>query len=414
MGLNSAMYSGVSGILTMGNAMNVIGDNIANVNTVGFKSSRAVFSDLLASSLSSGTGVVQFGRGTFMNNVSLNFTQGSFETTGNGTDMGIQGSGFFVVRDEQNNANYYTRAGQFVLDNQGRMVNPQGYIAQGYQVTSSSGGTINTTGALTDINLGGIQSVPNATTSFRMGLNLNASASAGTTFSTSFDVYNVIGERITLTYSFTASATAAQTWDYVISASSGAVTTGSTGTIQFNNLGALILPTADQAITIGNFGSGAADLSVVWDLYNAAGASYSEVTGYSSPSSTFAITQDGYSTGTLRGLSVDQDGVITGLFSNGQTQSLFQIVLADFASPWGLSREGGSLYAESRQSGQPLLGAPGSAGLGTVLGSSLELSNVDLASEFIAMIQNQRGFQANSRVITTVDDMMAEVVNLKR
>jgi len=272
---------------------------------------------------------------------------------------------------------------------------------------------VTTSSAASDVDIGGVQSVPRATTAFRMGLNLNSSASAGATFSNSFDVYNTLGERVTLTYNFLASS-GAQTWAYTVTSSAGTVSGGATGTIQFDAQGAIILPATDQTVTITGFASGAADLAMTWDILDNASAAYNDITGYSAQSSVVSMVQDGYSTGTLRGLSVDSSGLISGLFSNGQTQDLFQLALADFASPWGLQRTGGSLYAETTQSGQALTGTAGSGGLGTILGGSLELSNVDLASEFVSMIQNQRGYQANSRVITTVDDMLIEAVNLKR
>ncbi len=413
MSLNSAMFTGVSGILTMGNAMNVIGDNIANVNTVGFKGNRSVFADILANSLSNGSTVMQTGRGTFTQAISPSWEQGSFETTGNATDVGIQGAGFFVVKDQSDGGMYYTRAGQFTLDADGMMVNPQDYIVQGYRITSTAGSVITTASASEDISIDGVTAQPSATTAFRIGMNLNAAASSGATFATSFDVYNAIGERVTLTYTFTKSATA-QTWTYAVTPSTGTVSTGASGTITFNSAGAVTSPAADVTLTITGFASGASDLTTTWDLLDASGTAYSEITGYAATSTTSSIIQDGYSTGTLRGLSVDQYGYISGLFSNGQSQYLYQLELADFASPWGLQREGGTMYAETQQSGQPLLATAGTAGLGTVLGSALELSNVDLATQFVKMIQNQRGYQANSRVITTVDDMMAEAVNLKR
>ena len=415
MSLNSAMYAGVSGIMTLGNAMNVTGDNIANVNTVGFKGSHTSFSDILSNSLSNGSSTMQMGRGTFMSGVTPSWSQGSFESTANATDMAIQGTGFFMVKDTANNANYYTRSGQFTLNNQGQLVNGNGMAVQGYQVTSTVNGAVNTNGKISNINIGGVQSVPKATTQFRIGANLNAAASANATFSTSFDVYNNLGGRVTLTYSFTKSPTTPLAWNYSVAASSGTITTGGTGTMTFNSSGQMVTPATSPTLAITGFPTGAAPLTMTWSLYNpTGGALYGDITSYNAGSTTTSIIQDGYSTGTLKGLSVDGKGVISGLFSNGQTQALYQLALADFSSPWGLSRQGGSLYAETMQSGQPLLGTAGAGGLGTVLGSSLELSNVDLASEFVKMIQNQRGYQANSRIITTVDEMMTEAVNLKR
>lgn len=415
MSLNSAMYSGVSGIMTLGNAMNVTGDNIANVNTVGYKGSRTAFSDILSNSISNGSTTMQMGRGTFLSGVTPSWAQGSFESTANATDMAIQGSGFFVVKDQAKNASYFTRAGQFSLNNQGQLVNGSDMVVQGYRVTSTVNGVVNTAGQISNINIGGVQSVPKATTQFRIGANLNASASAGATFSTSFDVYNNLGGRVTLTYAFTKSAVTPLTWNYTVAASSGTISAGGAGTMTFNSAGQMVTPAASPTLSISGFPTGAAPLSMTWALYNpATTALYGDITSYSAGSTTTSIIQDGYSTGTLKGLSVDGKGVISGLFSNGQTQALYQLAMADFPSPWGLSRQGGSLYAESMQSGQPLYGTAGAGGLGTILGSSLELSNVDLASEFVKMIQNQRGYQANSRIITTVDEMMTEAVNLKR
>jgi len=415
MSLNSAMFSGVSGILTLGNAMNVVGDNIANVNTIGFKGSRTQFADILSNSMSNGSTTMQMGRGTFLSGVQTSWSQGSFETTANATDMAIQGSGFFVVRDTTNNANYYTRSGEFLLDKKGQLVNGTGQVVQGFKVTSTVNGTVNTSGTVGNINIGGVQSKPSATTNFRMGLNLNAAASAAATFNTSFDVYNNLGGRVTLTATMTKNAATPLTWDYTLASSSGTITTGGTGTLTFDSAGKLIAPATNPTVAISSFPTGAAPLSMTWALYSTAtGVLNGDVTGYAAPSTTTSIIQDGYSTGTLKGLSVDAKGVIAGLFSNGQTQSLYQLELADFPSPWGLSRIGGSLYGETMQSGQPLLGAAGGGGLGTVLGSSLELSNVDLATEFVKMIQNQRGYQANSKIVTSVDEMLTEAINLKR
>ncbi|MBI5179507.1 MAG: flagellar hook protein FlgE [Nitrospinae bacterium] len=417
MSLNSAMYSGVSGILTLGNSMNVIGDNIANVNTIGFKGSRTAFADILSNSMSNGSTTMQMGRGTFLQNVQTSWSQGSFETTANATDMAIQGSGFFVVRDTANSANYYTRSGQFTLDKQGLLVDGTGKVVQGFRVTGTTNGVVSNSGTVANVSLGGVQSQPSATTNFRMGVNLNASASAAATFTTSFDVYNNLGGRTTLTATFTKGAVNATgaTWTYALASSSGAVTTGNTGTIQFNSSGQLVSPTTNPTVGITGFTTGANPLTMTWAMFNTTtGAALNEISGYSAPSTTTSIIQDGYSTGTLKGLSVDAKGVISGLFSNGQTQSLYQLELADFPSPWGLSRVGGSLYGETAQSGQPLLGTAGGGGLGTVLGSSLELSNVDLATEFVKMIQNQRGYQANSKIVTSVDEMLTEAVNLKR
>ncbi len=420
MSLSSAMYSGVSGLMAYGDAMNVTGDNLANVNTVGFKGNKAIFADILANSVANGAATLQFGRGAMIQAVTASFAQGSFETTGNATDMAIQGAGFFVVRDSGNGANYYTRAGQFTLNENGDLVNPSNYIVQGYQLTTNASGGVTRASSASDIDITGVQSAPSVTTNVRLGINLNATASAAATFSSSLNVYNAVGEAVTLTVTFT-KATTAQTWTYAFSASDGTIGgAGASGTATFSSTGALVgigsstTALSDQAITITSFGSGAADLAFTWDMVNVAGASQADMTGYASDSVTNAVVQDGNSTGVLRGLSVDGKGIISGLFSNGQTQQLWQVELADFLSPWGLSRVGNSLFAETAQSGQPILGVGKAGGFGSIYGSSLELSNVDLSQQFVDMIQNQRAYQANSRVISTVDQMLQEVVNLKR
>ncbi len=409
MSLSSAMFSGISGLMAYGDAMNVTGDNIANMNTVGFKGSKTIFADILANS----TGNMQFGRGALIQSVTQSFSQGSFETTGNATDMGIQGSGFFVVRDSDSGSVFYTRAGQFVINDDGFLVNPSQQIVQGYSMSTNASGTVTRSGTATNIDLANVQSTPRATSTFRMGINLSAVASAGATFSSSFNAYNALGEVTTVTYTFTKSSTA-QTWTYIASTSAGTVSAGASGTVTFNSSGKITAPATDQTITISSFPSGSGNLTMTWDLLNGAGTSYGDISGYAAQSVTNSIVQNGYSTGVLRGVSVDQDGIISGLFSNGQSQQIWQTQLADFLSPWGLSRQGNSLFSETAQSGQPILGIAKAGGFGTIYGSSLELSNVDLGQQFVDMIQNQRAYQASSRVITTVDDMMAETVNLKR
>lgn len=428
MSLSSAMYSGVSGLMTYGNAMNVTGDNIANVNTIGFKANSTIFADVLANSVSNGATTMQFGRGALIQGVKASFAQGSFETTGNATDMGIQGAGFFVVKDSVNTGTYYTRAGQFIINKDGKLANPNDYLVQGYKLVSNALGVVTRANGATDIDISGVQSVPKTTTQFRMGLNLSTVASAGATFSTSLNVYNSLGEEVTLTYNFTRIGTPLQ-WEYYVTSSDVTTITGAaaSGTLTFSSSGALLTRgdiggnanvapiTGDLDLILGGFNSGAANLTIQWDLYNTlAAAQRSEITGYASNSVTNSMWQDGYSTGVLRGLSVDQEGIISGLFSNGQTQQMFQVQLADFISPWGLSRQGNTLYAETTDSGQPIMGYAKAGGFGSIYGSSLELSSVDMSKEFVDMIQNQRAYQANSRIITTVDQMLQEVISLKR
>jgi flagellar hook protein FlgE len=415
------MYTGVSGLQAYGNAMNVTGDNIANVNTVGFRGNRTVFADILANQVANGSTNLQFGRGASIGGVSASFSQGSFETTGNATDMALQGAGFFVLRNPNfTNGTFYSRAGQFTLDDAGKLVSPGKYMVQGYQLTTSASGGVVKASSAADIDVSGVQSVPKATSAFHVGMNLNAASSAGVTFATSLNVYNAVGEAVTLTYTFTKTTTPME-WDFVATGPSGTTISGAglSGTATFSNQGILTQinggAIADQSLTVSGFPSGAQPLVLTWDLVNnVTGLSRGEMTSYASDSVTNSVVQDGYSTGVLRGLSVDGEGIISGLFSNGQTQQLWQVQLADFLSPWGLSRQGDTLFGETAQSGQPIYGTAKTGGFGSIMGSALEQSNVDLSSEFVTMIQNQRAYQANSRIVTTVDQMMQEVVNLVR
>jgi len=410
MGIASSLYAGVGGLQAYGQAMNVIGDNIANVNTVGFKSSRTVFGDILASS----GGGLQIGRGSQVRDVNLSFEIGSLESTGNSTDVAIQGNGFFILGDISQR--YYTRAGQFTLDDSGYLVGGTGIRVQGFGLDATTGLA---TGNLTDINLANVQSQPRSTSTFTLGANLDAAASATTTFQSAVNMFNSIGELVTLTVTFTKGATAGA-WTYASTASVGSATSGTltvggaTGALQFDSTGSLSTPTTDPTFTISGCPSGASTITTSWDLMTGTGVTNGDLTSYASNSVTNSITQNGFGTGTLRGLSISEEGIISGLFSNGQSQNLSQLGLADFLSPWGLSKQGNSLYSETADSGQAIFGTANSGRFGSIAGNSLELSNVDLGTEFVKLIQTQRAFQANSRIITSVDEMLVEVVNLKR
>ncbi len=407
MSLISSMFAGVSGLRGNAQALAVIGDNIANVNTSGFKGSDVVFGDILSTILSNGSTSMQIGRGTSINGVTQSFEQGAFQNTSNASDMAIDGSGFFMVND--GTGTYYTRSGRYRLDDAGLLSDPNGNILQGYAISS---GTTST--STSDIDLTGVQSSPFASTEFTLGANLDASASAGTTFTSPITTYNSLGDEVVLTLTFVKQSTG-NDWNVGYSSSVGTVTSAS-GSLSFDTSGALTSPTTEPTITIDYSSAtpAAAAQTITWDLLNSSGTSNGELTGYAATSNNNSIVQNGYSTGTLVGIAVDTDGVISGLFNNGQTQNLYQVAMADFLSPTGLSRIGGNLFAESASSGQPIIGTANTGGFGSIIGSTLELSNVDLAREFVTLIQTQQAFQASSRIITTVDDMMTEAVNLKR
>jgi flagellar hook protein FlgE len=403
------MYSGLSGLDANGTALSVIGNNIANVNTVGFKLSDVAFEDVLGAAMTTTSG--QVGLGVSVGDIISSFTQGAFEATGSATDMAISGNGFFVVNDGV--GNYYTRAGQFIFDANGNLTNPQGMLLQGW--VADPAGTIDTTGQPTNLGIGSTTSPPSATTSFNLDMNLNADAADGDTFSSTIEAYDSKGGKVTLTVDFTyhqADPTVAgdvNEWRWTATSPDG--TAAGSGSFQFGDDGQLIDP-ADQTITVTGLSNGAADMTMTWDVVDDTGAS--SITAFASASTLNAQSQNGYGVGTIQGVSVDGDGVISGFFSNGQTRNLGQVALADFQSPWGLKALGEGIYASSLASGGAAVGIAGEGGRGEISSGALELSNVDLAREFVKMITAQRGFQASSRVITTSDEVLTDVINLKR
>lgn len=578
MGILSSLFAGVSGLNANGTALSVIGNNIANLSTVGFKGSRATFADLISSSISGGSGSVQTGIGVALTSVQGDFTQGSLATSSNVLDLAIDGNGFFVMKDAQNGT-FYGRNGLFRLNKDSVVVDPTGFKLQGFladttgtitgnigdialptttaspnptstallaanlnsgtPTTGVRGNIIGSTASVTTsaagnnsftINLNGdgvktvtvangltgsslasaIQSAVRGLTAtdpylqaaydgfeatvgasniftFRSGIsgatnnslttagtvvvaanagdtlaaNLNMLAGTATTgtdfditdpvgtsnFTTSLTVYDSLGNDHLLTTYFT--KVGSNTWNYnvvsstadvntanydasnidatlgIVRVGAGTLTFGTDGTLQREgpvirfdtntaagtvgtNPGELQIDfvgaTQDQLIDI-NFGD-----SVITD----GGNGLTGTTQFGSTSALVQQTQDGYAAGSLQAFSVDTNGVISGRFSNGQLRALAQVVLARFPDPIGLTRTGKNTFSESGNSGQPVTGSPDSAGLGRVLSNSLELSNVDLGQSFIDMIAAQRGFQATSRVITTSDEILQELVNLKR
>lgn len=467
MSISTALFTGISGLNTLGNAMTVIGDNIANVNTIGFKGSRATFEDVLAQSISTAAGTAQVGRGTTLSTVNMLFQQGSFESTSEPTDLAIGGKGFFIVKQPDTESEYYTRAGQFRFDKDGQFINPAGYVVRGWRLDENG----ETQGAITDIILDSFTSPPDATEEIRVITNLDsreASASAdlsaawdGTAgtpiastsyiYQTALQVYDDLGSSHDLTIYFDPGA-AANTWEYIVTCNpaedyragfSGEAEQGLLlrGTITFNASSGAIEGLTYQECTDPAAGTWAA-ASLSADGYpefdarfsaagsiqtmrlnigtrtTDAGATWTNdalsTTQYASSSTTIFQTQDGYATGFLQDIAVDTDGVITGHYSNGQILALYRVALANFNNPWGLSKEGGNLFRATRASGDPTTGQPGTNGLGKIAPNALEQSNVDIATEFVKMITVERGFQANSKIITTTDAMLAELINLKR
>lgn len=619
----SSFFSGISGLLANSHSINVVGNNIANVNTVGFKGSRATFEDVLYQSIFGSSGSSQVGRGTALSSVDTSFSQGSFESTSESTDLAIGGEGFFIVKSPDNNTSYYTRAGQFRFDKDGNLINPSGYKLQGREIDRTTNapfgvdsdivispapsepratefigisanlqsnadwkGSIGNrattagTGNITDIegsegryaragnytsvittrtadftgtgtfsdctgtltingvdvtlaadDLAGVVAAINAAA----GLNVTASAaggelrltadsagvdivvddsqvttgsigwttadkastdlygahmdltvdqmldgvsqgttafgenisavgttltdwegcglniiynnvaaggtqtftvngfeeqyesatvnpSASSNYSTSITVYDSLGQSHVVTVYFrksheTETPTQTSVWEWHAYLSADDAASGVEGSVQsgyltFGNNGTLI--TGGNPISVSFDFSQNAQPAQVIDIVFGSGSGGGTTTQYPIASTTNFQTQDGYPPGVLMNVTVSAEGVISGHYSNGQILDLYQITLANFNNPWGLRREGSNLYSETLESGVAYTNAPGEGGLGKINPNSLEQSNVDLATEFVKMIIAQRGFQANSRVITTTDDILAELMNLKR
>jgi flagellar hook protein FlgE len=339
--------------------------------------------------------------------------------------MAINGKGFFMVEDNTGSA-FYTRAGEFTFDREGYLVNPDGLFVQGFAVSAvAADGTI-TLGAIENINVPAESTAPpQVTTAFTLDINLDAGAAPGDTFASTQTVYDSLGNAIPLTLTFTKSLVNVNEWSAGVTVPTGTVGTPATdigitppAPLTFDPNGNLNNGGTNPSITLTNLASGAADISggsaISWDLFDSAGATNGDLTQYAAASTYNFNIQDGYAAGNLRGVSVDESGIVSGSYSNGQLTPLYQVVLADFPSYFGLNKLGHNLYAESPASGQAMPGVALSGSLGSISPSAIEMSNVDLAQEFVKMITTQRAFQANSRVITTSDEVLQELINLKR
>jgi flagellar hook protein FlgE len=343
------------------------------------------------------------------------YQQGAYENSSSALDLAVDGNGFFIVND--GTGNFYTRAGQFAVNANGLVQNITGDILQGFPITNNVVGT-----TLTDVSLANVQSQPQPTTEFTLGAQLDASVINGTLFNSPIQIFNSIGTQDILSIQFQRDVPNNE-WDFTISSSvTGAVVTANAlGSLQFGPTGQLVGVNGvgnltDLTITVDYTGATppANIQNITWDLVDATPATNGSMTSFAAPSANNSVIQDGFGSGILIGVAVDFDGTVAGLFDNGQSQPLFQLGLANFLAPTGLARTGQNLFAETRLSGQPTVSLPQTGALGSVLGNTLELSNVDLAEEFVQLIKTQQAFQASARVISTTDDLLTETVNLTR
>ncbi|MFN8074666.1 MAG: flagellar hook protein FlgE [Kineosporiaceae bacterium] len=395
-----SLFSGITGLRAHQTMMDVVGNNIANVNTTGYKSSSVVFEDTLNQMLrasgapSNGNGGInpaQVGLGVQLGGISTNFGQGSAQSTGKSTDLMIQGDGFFVIRSGAENV--FSRAGAFSFDSTGKLVNNEGSVVQGWL---GQAGVINTDNALADIQLpAGTLIPPQQSSSVTIGGNITSGTSTVMTLGTT--AYDQAGNAHSLSITLTPNGA---NFDVDVLENGASVMTAP-GSVAFlangaYDAGTSTVPSATLADgTVINF-----------DLTG--------VTGYGGAKTLAVKAADGYTAGSLQQFQISQDGTVIGVFSNGQKLNMAKIAMANFNNPMGLEKIGNTSYRSSTNSGLAQIGTAGGGGRGTLLGGSLEMSNVDLAQEFTSMIVAQRGFQANSRVITASDEMLQDLVNLKR
>jgi flagellar hook protein FlgE len=414
--------AGLSGLNANGAYLSVIGNNLANINTVGFKSSSVTFQDLVSQTVGgASTNPMQVGLGVTTGAISPVFSQGAIENTREATNVAIQGNGFFVVRG--NGGNSYTRAGNFTLDSAGKLVSPDGQYVQGYSQVNALTGAIVTTGQPSDITVPlGMLRAPNATTQISNKTNLDSSAAIGSTYNTPVQIYDSLGKSHVASILYT--KTAANTWSYEVTVPStdatgtagttaGTVRLGPIGVISFNGAGAMTAPVADVSLPgPTTWTNGATVNAITWDLIDANGTP--SLTGYTAASTDSAISQNGGAAGQVDNISITADGTIMATFGAGQSAAVAQLALATFNNPKGLQKLGGSRFGESPAAGVANVGVAGAGGRGTLIGSALEGSNVDIAQEFTNMILAQRGYQANSKTITTSDELLVESLSLKR
>jgi flagellar hook protein FlgE len=417
------MFSAVSGLRSHQAFMDVVGNNIANVNTTGYKTSNVLFEDVLSQTLrgagqalanQGGTNPAQVGLGVRLTGVTINFAQGATQLTGRSTDFAIQGDGLFVI--DQSGVQAFTRNGSFSLDAMGRLVTAEGGFVQGWQADINGNIDTNTTIGRLTIPVGQtLQAV--TTTAMRVGGNIPSDTTVGTNVNVSINVYNSLGSAIPLRAEFRklADTPGAVNWEVRTYDAAGTQLSGPTA-VSFDLTGSLTTPnvTVAQAQldaipgTAGSWSAGGITLDF------GGTSSPDRLTSAAQLNSVAALSQDGSAVGSVVGFSVSQEGLITGVFSNGRSQALGKVALASFANPTGLEKMGNSLYHSTVNSGEPQIGLAGQGGRGTMAGGALEMSNVDLAAEFTNLIVAQRGFQANSRVITASDEVLQDLVNLKR
>lgn len=420
MSIYGAMFAGVSGLTAQSNALGMISDNIANVNTIGYKGTAARFSTLVTQAATQTThtpGGVTTSAYSYINR------QGLLQSSSSGTDLAVAGQGFFVVNESANpgfgDDFYFTRAGSFNPDQNGNLVNAAGYYLQGYNLrTGSPPPSSSTFTGLETVNIANLSGSAAATTSIALGVNLPSSADIGTTHTVTTQVFDSLGNSHDVNIIFEKTALNEWTWTVEDPTMDGGATTSGTatgsGTITFDGATgtpANISPAA-PTIDITGFTTGAGNSTITLNL-GTVGAT-DGLTQFAGEFIISNIDQDGVRFGNFTGISIGKDGIVTALFDNGQRQQIYQLPLGMFRNPNGLEAQSGNVYLETDRSGNFQLTLAGNGGAGVIAPGALESSTVDLAEEFTKMIITQRAYSANTKVITTADEMLDELIRVKR
>lgn len=428
------MFTSFSTALSALNAastgIDVVGNNLANLNTTGYKESVVSFHDLVSQSLGSGLGETQVGFGVARPLTTRQFSQGALQASSGQLDVAIEGDGFFVVQDPATSAMLYTRAGDFQVDKSGNLLTSTGQHVQGWTMT---GGVMNTTGAVGDIQIPvGQLREPVATTNISLSANLNASAVSGTTigpnmdnFSTPIQVVDSLGNPLVLTATFTKDPKTPLQWTYQFTVPGEATTAGkpgiptellaTPGVLTFDALGKMVSPTMANGsvpITVAGLTDNAADLKLNFNLYGADGTP--TFTQFSETSATSANTQDGVPASQLIRVGLGDGGQVLAQYSNGTQMVVAQLAIASIRNPGSLIAVGQNNYQASEETAEASVGVADTGGRGEIKGGSLESSTVDIAKEFTNLIVLQRAYQANGKVITAGDQISQDTINLIR
>jgi flagellar hook protein FlgE len=418
----TSFSTALSALNATSTAIDVVGNNLANLNTPGFKTSQVCFRDLVTQSLGAGLGETQVGFGTGQPLTVRQFTQGAIQTSSGLLDAAVQGDGFFVIKNDAGNT-MYTRAGNFQADKAGNLLTDTGDRVQGWTTVDPLTGEVNTNGPIGNIIVPvGSLKAPTPTSAFTVDLNLNSSAPADakSDFSTPITVYDSLGSAHVLTLAF--QKTGANQWSYQVSipgedVSGGTAGTpfpisGASGTLTFDNNGQLTDPAFGSpiAFSITGLTDGSADMSVSWDPYTSAGAG--RITQFGQPSAPSANSQNGSAAAQLVHVGLADGGQILAQYSNGDQVVVGQLAMASIRNPDTLIASGNNSFQLSARTATPSIGVPGTGGRGQIVGGSVEASTVDIAQEFTNLIVYQRGYEANSRVVTTADTLSQDTINL--